>query len=501
MPELIAETSVSRTSSCSWAGVGSKSNGSMTAVWRPAKVTRRAEARKAGLDSLGIGPVNLGGSCSQVEGEGGGTEKAKLLLAGAVAKVRAYPGSTPENVKPCLDLLTQKVSRRGLFTLPPIQYRVVASVDARSCAADAACSLCVQACPRNALSNSGRHIEVSRLECDGCGNCLAACPKDAIRLPGSSLAEIEAQIGALLATDSTRSNGDLAERRVMFTCRKSIPAIEKAGPAGVSASSNWLPVVVPCAGMVPASCILRCLASGARVGLTACGDACLPGRRAVVEERVDYCRELLRTMGHSPGLISLLGLAFEAGQIEENALPQGPEAAAPLDGMFGPAALGMALRALKLESGSPATFTLEHPGSPAGVVEVEPELCAMCGVCAEACSTGALTIQRDGERVELVFDGSRCVACEECVLVCPESVAGAIAMKWTTDFARLTGEPVTLCRDQETRCVACGAPIASSSMRSRIEAILGKNETALVAQISRYCLACKGNWASGNNRG
>jgi ferredoxin len=110
-----------------------------------------------------------------------------------------------------------------------------------------------------------------------------------------------------------------------------------------------------------------------------------------------------------------------------------------------------------------------------------------------------LTVRRDDELVELVFDGSRCVACEECLPVCPESIAGAIAMKRTTDFARLTEEPVTLCQDREARCISCGAPVASSSMLSRLEAILGKEETALVSQISRYCLSCKGKWADQSN--
>jgi ferredoxin len=218
-----------------------------------------------------------------------------------------------------------------------------------------------------------------------------------------------------------------------------------------------------------------------------------------VEERIGYCRELLRSFGRSPGLVSLVGPGYEPEQIEAAAIPRSPEATVPLDGMFGPAALGLALRTLQARYGSPATLALEHPGSPAGVVEVEPELCTMCGVCADACPTGALTTRRGDERVELVFDGSRCVACEQCVPVCPESVAGAIAMKRTTDFARLTEGPVTLCRDREAHCEGCGAPVASSSMIGRIEAILGKEEAALVSQISRYCLSCKGNWAGGNN--
>ena len=466
------------------------------------EVALHAEARKAGLDPLGIVPVSLGGLCSQVKGEDRGTEKAKLLLAGAVAKARAYPGSTPENVKPCLAMLTQKVSRRALFTLPPIEYQVVASIDGRRCTAGEGCSLCVQACPRDAMASTGEFIEISRLGCDGCGNCLAVCPKDAVRLPGGSPAEIEAQIGVLLATDSIRFDDDLTERRVLFTCRKSIPAVEKAGPGGVGASPYWLPLVVPCVGMVLASCILRCVASGLPVGLTACGDACPPGQRALVEERVDYCHALLRSFGQAPELVTLVSPEDEPERIGSITAPLGSGAAPAeesIESMFGPAALGLALRTLKERYGLPTTLTLDHPGAPVGVVEVVPELCTLCGVCADACPTGALTTQRDDERVELVFDGSRCVACEKCLPVCPESVAGAIGVKRTTDFARLTEEPVTLCRDREARCVTCGAPVASSSMLRRLEAILGKEETALVSQISRYCLSCKGNWAGQGN--
>jgi Fe-S-cluster-containing hydrogenase component 2 len=462
------------------------------------EVELHAEARKAGIDPLGIEAVSLGAFCSQVIGEGRGTEKAKLLLAGAIAKVRAYPGSTPENIKPCLAPLTQKVSRRALFTLPPIQYQVVASVDGRRCAADTGCSLCVQACPRGALASAGGNIEVRRLGCDGCGNCLAACPKDAIRLPGCSPAEIEAQIGALLTAGSTRSAGDLPERRVLFTCRKGIPAIAWEGSGGVGASPCWLPVVVPCAGMVPAGWILSLVASGVPVGLTACGDACFPGQRVAVEERIGYCREVLRSFGCLPGLVCLVGPEREPEQNWAEAMLRGPdaarsEAAALRTPMFNPAALGQAFRMLKEKYGAPSTLSLEHPGSPAGVVEVDSELCTMCGVCAEACPTGALTIQRDEKQVDLVFDGSRCVACEQCLPVCPENVAGAIAVKRSTDFARLTEGPVTLCRDREARCESCGAPVASLSMLSRIESLLGEEDAALVRHLGRYCLSCKGN--------
>jgi ferredoxin len=253
--------------------------------------------------------------------------------------------------------------------------------------------------------------------------------------------------------------------------------------------------------MVPAGSILSLAASGVPVGLTACGDACFPSQRVAVKERIDYCRELLRSFGASPEMVRLVGPEDDLEPIGAPARPRGSDAAGleavePGESMFGPAALGQALRMLKEEYGAPATLTLDHPGSPAGVVEVDPELCTVCGVCAEACPTGALVIRRHDELVELVFDGSLCAACEQCLPVCPESTAGAIDLKRTTDFARLTGGQETLCRDQEARCEACGAPVASLTMLSRIESLLGQEDAALVKHLGRYCLSCKGNPAA-----
>ena len=241
------------------------------------------------------------------------------------------------------------------------------------------------------------------------------------------------------------------------------------------------------------------------MGLTACGDACSPGQRAAAAERVGYCQELLRSFGLSPGLVSLVSPEDEPEQFEASAIPRGfesasAEAAAPHGGMFGPAALGLALRTLKERYGSPATLSLDHPGSPAGVVEVDPELCTACGACAEACPTGALEFQSDDEGVELVFDGSRCAACELCLPACPENTAGAIYVKRTTDFARLTEGPVTLYRDRQARCEACGAPIAALSMLSRIASLLGEEDTPLVRQLGRYCVSCKGSTAGWGGR-
>ncbi|MFQ5874896.1 MAG: 4Fe-4S binding protein [Dehalococcoidia bacterium] len=450
--------------------------------------------RKAGLDPLSIEAVILGAFCTLVKQGSQGTEKAKLLLAAAIAKVRAYPGSSPDNLKPCFSPLSQQVSRRALFTLPPLQYKVVASIDDQCCVARASCNLCVQACPGGALERADEKIWVNKMRCDGCGLCLTACPKDAVQLPGSSAAQLEAQIVALLETNPVA----LRERRLLFICQRSIQAIEEAGQNGVGASAHWLPVQLPCVGMVPVGCLLQCVARGATVGVLSCGDGCPPGQYETIQGRIDYCCKSLQKLGGPATQVRLVKL--EEGPGVDQPLdgigvtaPEGCEGGGPHTPMFGPEALADALGKLADKYRTPATLTLKHPYSPVGVVAVNPERCTGCGVCAGSCPTGALGFQRGDNQVSLTFNAASCIACGQCVAVCPEAGAGAIRVDRVTDLDRLGQGQTILHRDMEARCEACGAPVASLSMLNRIAALLGSDEGALVDRIGRYCSSCKGS--------
>ncbi len=83
-------------------------------------------ARQSGLDAFGVGTVDLGGLCALPADLACG--KALVLLAAAVAKARAFEESGPEQMKPHLGWSKGRVSRRALFTVPPITYQPVASV-------------------------------------------------------------------------------------------------------------------------------------------------------------------------------------------------------------------------------------------------------------------------------------------------------------------------------------------------------------------------------------
>lgn len=461
-------------------------------TWDYSELEMQFQARKAGLDPLGMETVNLGTFCTRVPEGSVGIEKAKLLLATAVARARAYPGSSPEHLRPSFPSLSQKMSRRALFTLPPMQYQVVASIDHPRCIADTGCALCVSACPHGALERVGEKVWIKKTRCQGCGLCVTVCPQDAIQFPGNSPAQLEAQVTALLETDPVA----LTERGILFTCQRSIPAIEGAGREGVGASAHWLPVQVPCVGMVPVSWVLQCLARGAMVGVVACGDGCPSQQMETIRGRIDYCRQLLRLLGGSAERVRLLNP--ENGP-DADPLPggigdmrsEGRDGGDSYPPLFAPEALAHALRKLVEEHGTSVTPSLKHPHSPMGVVAVEPQRCTACGVCAGTCPTGALGFTQDNEAVTLTFDAALCIACGQCIGVCPEGGAGAIRMDRVTDLAWLARGRAALYQDREARCETCGAPVAPLSMLNRVAALLGSEEATLAGRIGRYCPSCR----------
>ena len=447
-----------------------------------------AAARKAGLDSLGIEVAVLGEHFRQPN-DAQPTELAGIVLAAAVAKARAFPGSCPGDTRPVFKW-GEKVSRRSLFSLPPVHYRPVARVEPGRCAAESGCHLCVAACPRQAMGLTDDGIGVDKPRCEGCGVCVAACPRGAISVAGHSPAQIELQV----MTSLSIAPECLPERRVLFACRRSLQAWREKGRY---IAPGWLPVEVPCAAMVPVAAILHCLARGASmVGLVPCASRCSLDQLETIKGRTDYCRQLLRAMGDAPERVSfvgpgsirpLVGLPSAARQraARDDGMPPPP--------MFGPGATVQAL--WDLAGGPDGSVALAHPSSPLGVVSINPAKCSGCGMCADTCPTEALRLERAEHGVALTFDAGLCTGCALCAECCPETSSAALRVDKLTDFARIRQARVTLNRSREARCVACGAPIAPEGMLQRIRDLLGPDAPSLSNTIGSYCLSCRGQRA------
>lgn len=443
-------------------------------------------ARRAALDPFGVEIVNLGVLCAVPHPTSRRTEEAASLLAAAVAKVEAFRGAGPANVRPRLLREGQRVSRRALFTLPPLRYEPVAAVRHARCASEAGCDLCVRVCPRNALAIEDGRVAVAKGACDACGICVSECPRGAVDLAGASLPQIEAELGALLRPSTERST----PKAILFACRSGLAALEEMEEAGRVDSGAWLPVRVPCAGMIRPGWLLQSLSHGAAaVGVLACRDDCAFGQQEAVEERVEYCRLLLERLGDSPDRIELFDPNDLAGlpAIVADLEPATSDRDTPV--LREPKATALAISRLGagkrgIEAG------VSHPGGPLGVVRIETAGCTACEACAHVCPTEAMTSRSEGDRVSLEFDPTACNACGLCEQSCPESV---IQVTRVTDPAMLAVGRAELHADVVARCETCGAKVAPGAMVQRVTQLLGDGNAgpATLAALRR-CATCRG---------
>jgi ferredoxin len=462
------------------------------------QVELQVRARKAGLEPFGVEVLPLGTLCARVHDSPQAAWKAQVLLSAAVARARAFRESGPEHARLHFLPHHQKVSRRHLFTLPPFGYRPVPGIRTEACAAGAGCRLCARACPRQAFEITGGHPTLDKSRCEGCGVCLTACPRDVIEFPGWSLAQFDAQLGALVDSASLAAE----PLGLLLTCQRAVGKLEELARQGSSYSHQWLPVLVPCLGMVTPSWILQGLARGAEaVALLPCAARCPFGQGQSIEGRVDFCQRLLPLLGQESGRVRLLSASHPEQLLQALQEPpqRGGSRSTSLDG---PLRLGTpeeTFRALQhlASPGGSYGVTLENPHSPFGVVELRAEACTGCLACVEACPTRALVAERDTGGLTLAFVPSSCVACGMCIDSCPQVTAQTLRLRRVTDMDVLGRGRMVLRQDELARCESCGAVIASRALLQHVGAQLGESSQALSTALNQYCPSCRLTFAWG----
>lgn len=429
----------------------------------PATRQLRAWSRDAGLDPLAVEPVDL----ARFPPSPHSVEAAALVLAAAAAGLATLAPTRPEQLKLEPLSLDGRLSRQSLLSLPRPDYRPVAAVDADRCLGTRRCGLCLPACPEGAIEQRPSGLAVDRDRCASCGSCVTACPAGAIRLPHAPLERYEAELAVLLSTGRFGA---------LLACR------EAAGGA-VPLPPGWLPLELPCLGMVTPGWLLQALAAGApAVAVLGCGAECRFGQASVLAQRVEYARTLL----------GLLGERRPAARLRTDPgpppppLPLGPRAAAPT--LREPGATAEALAALAEGYGAARDVRLVHDASPLGLVELREETCAACGSCAAACPTGALAYEQGAEAVAVSFDGALCLACGRCVSACPDGEQ-TLRVTRATDSAALEAGRVPLKQDVLARCRRCGGAIAPAATLRRIRDLLEADDR--LELVSELCPDCR----------
>lgn len=416
------------------------------------------EARKAGLDPLGVELVDL----SAIDGD---LPRLELMLEAAVARAEAFAGSGPEHAKLSRP---ESVSRRDLFSHSYPQYLSAPAIVEAVCAAEDGCRACVDVCPRSALTWQGGQVTYDKVACEPCGLCVTRCPTGAIVNPSFTPVQIESEIEGLLDP----SVGPAGGRGIVFICSRG---------GGVEAAPGWYPVTVPCTVMVTTTWLLAPLAMGAgSVAAVSCTDSGCPlGYDGILERRVGSAKAILANFGLAPDRVASTP---ETGPCE------------PLRSMrrldaFGPLGGAEVMKALAALAGK-VDVSFQQVGVPVGVIEIDPNACTGCTMCAQTCPTGALGYEYEEDEVRITFDAALCTSCGQCLPRCPEERWGAISLIERVDIPAVSRGRGLLYATETARCDQCGELIASAAMMDRIGSLLGEDHPS-ADFLRRYCIECR----------
>ena len=414
-----------------------------------------SRSRKAGIETFGTQIVEIPAATDSDANKAASV----TTVRGAIARSEAFGSADAGNIKTAFSGAGGKISRRALFTIPPIEYRSVPTINRSACIAGSGCTQCEKSCPHSAIKNVAGTVQVDTSACKSCGLCVAACPQRAVEFPSFSPVEIESQVEAVL------SESDGSSKNIAFACSKSenMPI------------DDWQIVPVACAAMVPAAALLSTVSAGARsVGILRCVEECSQQSSREISGRIDYAKNVLERAGVNSNRIVNLAPSILGTENRSPAVSEPPGVGSHSVEIFGRTAASNSVLALnEMSPNGIEAFT--HAYSPIGVPVVSSTACTMCGTCSAVCPSGALTQTTSENVVELTLDAAKCIACSECVESCPESANGAIELDLRTDVSALTVGPVRINSDQAIACANCNTQFTSQLTLNRLEVLLGED--------------------------
>ena len=346
----------------------------------------------------------------------------------------------------------------GSFEKPKF-FAYDASICAHGNSGLTGCTRCLTACPTDAIRSLKDLIEVDPHLCQGGGSCATACPTGAITYAYPKVADLLANLRAMLA--AYREAGG-AEPGVVFHAGETGRAWIESKAADLP--ENVIPLEVEEIGSVGPDAWLSLIAYGARQVALYCPAGVPPSVKAELEHQLGVARAILSGMGYPGELLTLIG--------NDGDLP----ATVPVNGSKAISAasfaavdekrttLRMAVDHLYAQAPDPKPSTALPKGAPFGQIHVNTKTCTLCMACVSVCPASALA--SGGELPQVRFIEWNCVQCGLCEVACPEdAITRETRFLFDAEARRATR---VLNEDKPFHCISCGKPFATTRVIERM---------------------------------
>ncbi|OUD12570.1 4Fe-4S binding protein [Thioflexithrix psekupsensis] len=362
-------------------------------------------------------------------------------------------------------LLQELPDMMGQFDKPKF-FNYDPNICAHGRSGQVGCTLCLTACPTEAIQSQGEHIAVNPHLCQGAGSCTSVCPTGALTYNYPSLADTLNQLRQLLST-FFEHGGEQA--RVIFYSRdkaESMAELTNLLPP------YFLPFAVAEIGSVGIDLMLSTLAYGAQQIILLSDDQTTPMVIDVLNKQCSYIQPLLTAMGYPVAMVKLQLWQNDLMQLSTHL--QEP-VILPNIKRVTYAGLNEKRTLLRLAITHLYQQAKQHPsevalpqGAPFGEIQVDVLRCTLCMACVSQCPCAALS---DGGEVPLLkFNESACVQCGLCQASCPEEAITLSARYLFSSELRMT--PRIINETQPFHCIDCGKPFATQLMINRMQSKL-----------------------------
>lgn len=448
----------------------------------------RNAVRDGGGNRFSVHLVNIREQCAMVHSCNDAAAKAAILLRTQACIAEDEVG--PENLKVSFGVPAEGVTRRELFhLLNQPKYTIIPSIRSDVCTSKWGCRLCLSSCHSASLVAGNGTVRVNKAECDGCGACIPACPWDAIRFPSFTPEILDGQMAGLVDDGTT----GLSPRVLLIHCKGSESILNQMGAAAIRYPASIIPYRLPCLATLSPFLVLRAFQLGAGgVAVLPCQNGCLYDLELTrLRRALGFLHQLLPHLGL--GKERLLEIANGDLPTVSKQLRRMTEAfqnssppPVPTRTAYSPASPFSPLVLARLLQKTSVPFIIEGNEVPFGLVNIKPELCSACRLCASVCRSGALAFEKPGAELELVFRHSLCIACGECVRVCPVK---ALKVRRALE-STLIGVSRSILRVGTINCPNCGEEIAPAPLLNVLRQKLEQPEQKILDAL-HLCPACR----------